>query len=251
MNAMAEALPTVLLDGNFVPRDEARVSPFDRGFLYGDGVYEVIACHGGRLFRLDDHLARLERSLAEVRMTNPHARGEWRERLETLLDRNGGGDMNVYVQVTRGTRPERDHRFPRDAAPTVFAMCQPAAVLPAEWLEDGIAAITLQDIRWARCDIKATSLMANVLLRQAAEDVGAQEALLLRDGMAQEFSASTLFVVTDGRIRTTPNGSAILPGVTGIVVRELATAAGFTVEEAGMPEAMLRHADEIWLASTT
>ncbi|HEX7031324.1 MAG TPA: D-amino acid aminotransferase [Gammaproteobacteria bacterium] len=248
---MAEALPTVYLNGKFIPRDEARISPFDRGFLYGDGVYEMIASYGGSLFRLDDHLARLERSLAEVRMTNPRERAAWRELLATLVRENGGGNMNVYVQVTRGAKPERDHRFPAEAEPTVFAMCQPASAVANAALENGIAAITHEDTRWARCDIKATSLMANVLLRQAAEDEGSQETLLLRNNEALEFSASTLFVVTDGKVRTTPNGNAILPGVTGIVVRELVRAEGFVLEEAAIPAPQLHTADEIWLASTT
>ncbi|HEX6928672.1 MAG TPA: aminotransferase class IV [Gammaproteobacteria bacterium] len=248
---MAEALPIVHLNGEFVARDAAAISPFDRGFLYGDGVYEMIACHDGSLFRAEDHLARLERSLAEVRMRNPLARAAWRALLDELVRRNGGGDMNVYVQVTRGMKPERDHRFPADTAPSVFAVCQPAGGVPAAWLENGIAAITREDIRWARCDIKATSLIANVLLRQAAEDAGVQETLLLRDGEALEFSASSLFVVKDGRVRTTPDGNSILPGVTGIVVRELASAAGIVIEEASIPETLLRDADEIWLASTT
>lgn len=248
---MAAALPTIYLDGEFIGRDAARISPFDRGFLYGDGVYEMIACHGGKLFRLDDHLERLERSLAEVRMANPRTRYEWRELLERLVRANGGGNQNVYVQVTRGMKPERDHRFPADARPTVFAMCQPASGIPAAWHEHGIAVITRDDLRWARCDIKATSLMGNVLLRQAAEDAGAQETLLMRDGHALEFSASTLFVVKDGRVRTTPNGHDILPGVTAIVVRELAADVNLPLDEAPIPEAFLRGADEIWLASTT
>lgn len=248
---MAEALRTVHLDGEFVDRDAARISPFDRGFLYGDGVYEMIACYEGHLFRLDDHLARLERSLAEVRMENPHDRAAWRALLAELVARNGGGSMNVYVQVTRGTRPERDHRFPRGARPTVFAMCQPANGVPPEQLDNGISAITLEDNRWARCDIKATSLMANVLLRQAAEDASAHETLLLRDGNATEFSASTVFVVKDGTVITTPTTRNILPGVTAIVVRELVKASGRPLEERDIPESLLRSADEVWLASTT
>lgn len=248
---MAEALPVVYLNGEFVARDAATISPFDRGFLYGDGVYEMTACYGGKLFRLDDHLDRLARSLREVRMSDPLSRDDWRAVLEELVHRNGGGDMNVYLQVTRGARPERDHRFPKELPPTVFAMCQPAGGVSGALLENGIAVITHEDIRWARCDIKSTSLMANVLLRQAAEEAGAQETLLLRDGHALEFSASTVFVVKDGRVRTTPNGNSILPGVTGIVVRELVRSLDLPLEDAPIPEALLRGADEIWLASTT
>ena len=248
---MAEALEIVYLNGEFVGRDAARISPFDRGFLYGDGVYEMIACYGGELFRLDDHLARLERSLAEVRMQNPHDRNAWRGLLDELVERNGSGNMNVYIQVTRGARPERDHRFPSATAPSVFAMCQPANAVPAEQLSVGIAAITLPDSRWARCDIKSTSLMGNVLLRQAAEDAGAHETLLLRDGLAMEFSASSVFVVKDGIVRTPPNSNRILPGVTAIVVKECVRAEKLPLEERDIPEALLHEVDEIWLASTT
>lgn len=248
---MTEALRTVYLNGEFVDRDAARISPFDRGFLYGDGIYEMIACYNGVLFRLDDHLARLERSLAEVRMQNPHDRAGWRQLLAELVAANSSGDMNVYVQVTRGAKPERDHRFPADALPTVFAMCQPANGAPTELLAHGLAVITQADIRWARCDIKATSLIANVLLRQTAEDNGAHETLLVRDGMALEFSASSIFVVQDGDVTTTPNSNSILPGVTGLVVREAAAAVGMPVHEAALPLELLQAADEIWLASTT
>lgn len=248
---MAEALPTVFLDGEFVDRDAAAISPFDRGFLYGDGIYEMIACYEGHLFRLQDHLARLERSLREVCMHNPHDREHWRKRLRELVARNGGGNMNVYVQVTRGARPERDHRFPADAVPTVFAMCQPANGVSAGQLEAGLRAITIDDNRWARCDIKTTSLMANILLRQAAEDAGAHETLLLRDGLAMEFSASSVFVARDGKVRTPPNSQRLLPGVTAIAVREAVRAEGMPLEECDIPESLLRDADEIWLASTT
>lgn len=248
---MAEALPTVHLNGALVPRDRAAVSPFDRGFLYGDGVYEMIACYAGSLFRLDDHLARLERSLAEVRMQNPHDRAGWRELLQQLVQANGNGNQNVYVQVTRGMKPERDHRFPVDVAPTVFCMSQPAGGVSDALLQAGLAVVTNEDIRWSRRDIKATSLIANVLLRQAAEDAGAHECLLVEDGKALEFSASSLFAVMNGEVCTTPNGHHILPGVTGIVVREAAARAGLVVHEKEIRMEWLRQAEEIWLASTT
>src|SRR5690606_23738522 len=141
-----------------------RISPFDRGFLYGDGIYEMLACRPGRLFRCNDHPERLEPSPAAVRMDNPCARAAWRASLQELVAANGGGDMNVYLQVTRGTLPQRDHRFPAGARSTVFAMCQPATVIPAAWHERGIAVITHADLRWLRCDVKTTSLIANVLL---------------------------------------------------------------------------------------
>lgn len=248
---MAEALPIVYLNGEFVPRDKAAISPFDRGFLYGDGIYEVIACYGSKLFRLHEHLVRLENSLAAIRLANPHQPAAWRQMLEELVARNDVPDVNVYVQVTRGSRPERDHRFPRDPAPTVFAMCQPAAPVPASVLANGISAVSMNDIRWSRCDIKTTSLIGNVLLRQAAADAGADEALLLRDGEALEFSASTLFVVKDGQAFTPPEDTRTLPGITGIVVREAADAAGVPLLRKPIPESLLRDADEIWLASTT
>ena len=179
------------LDGEFQPLEDVRVSPLDRGFLFADGVYEVIPVYGGRLFRVDAHLDRLGRSLAAVRIPDPHDRTDWLKLLEGIVAHNGGGRQAVYVQVTRGAAP-RDHAFPEDAVPTVFAMTRTLAADP----EVGpIDAITRPDIRWVRCDIKSVALLPNVLARQEAEDGGAAEAIMLRDGLVTEGSATNVFVV--------------------------------------------------------
>jgi D-alanine transaminase len=244
-------MTTVYLDGQFLPPGQAMVPVLDRGFLFGDGVYEVIPAYGGRLFRLDEHLARLEDSLAAVRITNPHDRAQWAALLARLVTDNGGGDQSVYLQVTRGADSKRDHAFPKGVAPTVFAMSTPMAPLPAGMAEKGIAAITRGDYRWARCDIKAITLLANVLLRQEAVDAGAYETILIRDGQAIEGAASNLFIVAGGVILTPPKGPLLLPGITRDLVLELAAAHGVDAREAAISEAQLRAADEIWLTSST
>ena len=244
-------MTTVYLNGRFLPPGQAMVPVLDRGFLFGDGVYEVIPAYGGRLFRLEEHLARLEDSLAAVRIRNPHDRAGWAALLTRLVADNGGGDQSVYLQVTRGADSKRDHAFPKGIAPTVFAMSTPMAPLPPGMAERGIAAITRDDYRWARCDIKAITLLANVLLRQEAVDAGAYETILLRDGHAIEGAASNLFIVEDGVILTPPKGPLLLPGITRDLVLELAAAHGQSAREAAIGEAQLRAADEIWLTSST
>ncbi len=235
------------LDGRFAPLAETRVSALDRGFIFGDAVYEVIPVYAGRLFRLDEHLDRLHASMAAIRIDPPLERAAWVSMLETLVARNGGGRQAVYVQVTRGAAP-RDHAFPPQARPTVFAMTrhveEVAVPQPAR-------AITLQDIRWLRCDIKATSLLPNVLLRQQAVELGAADAILLRDGFVTEGAATSVFVVRGDAIVTPPKGHLLLPGITRDVVVELARENGLSVAEAPITEAQLREADEIWLTSST
>lgn len=241
---------TVYLNGRFVPREEACVPVLDRGFLFGDGVYEVIPVYTGHLFRLDAHLRRLDRSLAAVRIENPHDHAGWGGLLDTLVSRNGGGDLAVYLQVTRGVAP-RDHAFPADARPTVFAMANPLAGLAEPVRREGAAAVSRPDYRWGRCDIKAITLLPNVLLRQEAVDAGAMETILLRDGHAVEGAASNLFAVFHGQLHTPPNGPSILPGITREVVWELAGEIGLDRIEAPIPETALREADEIILTSST
>ncbi len=235
------------LNGKFLELSEARVSVLDRGFIFGDAVYEVIPAPGGRFFGLDEHLVRLERSLAAVQIAAPMAAEGWSAVLNELLVRNAGGDVAVYLQVTRGVA-ERDHAFPRDITPTVFAMCKP---LPAQQGLARVSAITLPDNRWGRCDIKSTSLLANVLLRNEAVRRGCYEALLVRDGRLTEGAASNVFVVHGGRVRTPPLGPALLAGVTrGLIIDALARA-GCEVEEADIEVAELAGADEIWLTSSS
>ena len=243
--------PIVWLNGGFVPLAEACVPVLDRGFLLGDGVYEVIPAYGGRLFRLEAHLRRLEHSLEATRIPFPFTPREWRELLEELIGRNGGSDLSIYLQVTRGAAAHRDHAFPEGVEPTVFAMATPIKPLPRRWLEEGISAVVLDDIRWERCDIKSISLLANVLLRQQALDADAQEAILVRDGQATEGAASNLFVVIDATVITPPKGHLLLPGITRDLVLELAEEGGMAVAERPIEARELATADEIWVTSST
>lgn len=241
----------VYLNGEFLPKEQARVSVLDRGFLLGDGVYEVIPVYGGRLFRLEQHLDRLDQSLAGIRLASPHAHREWREILMQLVERHGGGDQSVYLQVTRGAAPKRDHAFPANTLPTVFAMSTPLTPNPPEIAERGVAAITLEDIRWKYCHIKAITLLANVLLRQQAVDSGATEAILIRDGEVTEGSASNVFAVRGGELITPPKGPFLLPGITRDLILELAAAHDIPHREASLTETELFSANEIWVTSST
>lgn len=241
----------VYLNGEFLPKDEARVSVLDRGFLFGDGVYEVIPVYGGRLFRLEQHLERLDQSLAGIRLANPHTRLEWRRILEQLVELHGGGDQSVYLQVTRGAAPKREHAFPTEVHPTVFAMSSPLTPNPPEVAQQGVAAITLEDIRWKHCHIKAVTLLANVLLRQQALDGGAAEAILIRDGQVTEGAASNVFIVRAGELLTPPKGPFLLPGITRDLILELAAANGIPYREAAVTEAELASAAEVWVTSST
>ncbi|MCU0760357.1 MAG: D-amino acid aminotransferase [Steroidobacteraceae bacterium] len=248
---MAEPLPVCHLGGAFLPLREARISPLDRGFLFADGVYEVMPVFAGRPFRFHPHFDRLARSLAQVRLRDPHDRAGWRALVAELVARNGGGDQYLYLQVTRGAEYGRNHAPLPDLPPTVFAFCAPLPRPPAEHLANGIACITAEDTRWSRCDIKSVALLANVLLRQLACDAGAQETILLRDGWLTDASASTVHVVRDGVLRTPPDSRWILPGTTRSVVEELATRVGLEWRATPVAEAELRGADEVWLAAAT
>ncbi len=240
---------SVYLNGEYLPPEKACISPMDRGFLFGDGVYEVIPSYGGKLFLLEAHLERLGRSLAAIRLSDPMPDGGWSVMLERLLQENPGADRSVYLQVTRGPAP-RDHVFPGHATATVFAMVSPIA--PGSAVSGtGVSAVTAPDQRWGRCDIKSVALLANVLARQQAADRAAIEAILLRDGLLTEGAASNVFVVTDGVVRTTPLGPAILPGVTRAFVLGVLRAGGRDCREEPVPEVELRAADEIWLTSST
>jgi D-alanine transaminase len=241
------------LGGTMLALREARISPLDRGFLFGDGVYEVIPVFGGRPFRFDEHVARLARSLAAIRMQDPHAPGAWHALVRDLLRRNlvDTSDAYVYIQVTRGAENGRNHAPLPQLPPTVFAYCTPLAPPAKLTLQAGIACVTAADTRWARCDIKSTSLLANVLLRQLAVDAGAQETILLRDGWLTDASASTVHIVQDGVLVTPPDTPAILPGTTRKVVEELADDLGLVRETRPVSEAELRRAQEIMLAAAT
>ncbi|MEE8427929.1 MAG: D-amino acid aminotransferase [Gammaproteobacteria bacterium] len=241
----------VFLNGSFVPQEEACISVMDRGFLFGDGVYEVIPVYGGRPFRLAQHLKRLHNSLYAIRLRNPCSHEDWTKILQTLVDQQPGEDQSLYLQVTRGVDPQRDHRFPRNVDPTVFAMSTPANEPANQTTENGVNAITLNDIRWEYCNIKAITLLPNVLLRQQAVEAGAVEAILLRDGWATEGAASNLFIVRDGLLITPPKGPRLLPGVTRDLVLELAVANGIPFREADITAQQMRDATEVWLTSST
>lgn len=240
----------VYLNGEFLPARDAKVSVLDRGFLFADGVYEVIPVYGSRLFRLEHHLQRLDQSLAGIRLANPLLHRRWAEILHGLVEKSGGGDQSLYLQVTRGVAPTRDHTFPKEVHPTVFAMSQPLEEAPEQQLREGITAITVEDIRWKLCDIKAITLLPNVLLRQQAVEAGAAEAILIRDGDVTEGAASNVFVVIRGHVVTPPKGKLLLPGITRDLVVELCRGHGIPCSESPVSLPQLRAADEIWLTSS-
>lgn len=242
-------LPMVWLNGELLPLERARISPLDRGFLFGDGVYEVLPVYGGRAYRFDEHIARLDRSLREIRMAPVLDRAGWLAAFGRLVHGNGGGDLLLYVQVTRGVEPERSHVPKPGFEPTVFACVSPLPVMPAATIANGTAAITAEDMRWSRCDIKMTSLIGNVLHRWQAADAGATENILLRGGFLTEGSTSSAHVVRSGRIATPPQTNAVLPGTTRGVLLELAGRAGIPSERRPVGAAELRDADEILIAS--
>ena len=240
----------VYLNGEFLPLQEARVPVLDRGFIFGDGIYEVIPVFAGKLFRIGQHLERLNKNLSAVRIKNPYTDDEWRELLATLISKNGPGDQGVYLQITRGVA-KRDHGFPPQSIPTVFAMCNAIAEPAAEVLEKGICAITLEDNRWQHCNIKAITLLPNILLRQQAIDHGCTEAILVRDGMVTEGAASNVFIVKDSVLITPPKSAQLLPGITRDLVVELAREHSIPCTEQEIPQADLAVANEIWITSST
>lgn len=242
-------LPLVWLDGRLMPLAEARISPLDRGFLFGDGAYEVLPIYDGRAYRFDAHMKRLDRSLGEIRMKPPLGRDAWLGAFGALVHGNGGGDQLLYVQVTRGVEAERNHVPQPDTRPTIFASVQKLPVISAEAIEKGVAGVTAEDIRWARCDIKSTSLLGNVLLRWLAADAGATETILKRGGIVTEGSASSVHVVKGGVVVTPPQTNAVLPGTTRGVIFELAEREGVPFERRAVNEGELRTADEILIAS--
>jgi len=248
---MAEPLAVSYLNGEFVPLYEARISPLDRGFLYGDGVYEVMPVYAGRPFRFEAHASRLTRSLREIRMEDPHTRDEWRAILGGLVKRNGEGDQYIYWQVTRGAERGRNHAPLPDIPRTVFAFCAPLPVTSPAVLETGVACVTAQDTRWAQCDIKSVALLANVLLRQLAVDADVAETILLRDGELMEASSSAVHVVVGGTVLSPPNSRKILPGTTRSAMEEMATRAGIPCRSAPVSEAQLRSAGEVWISAAT
>ena len=241
----------VHLDGQWLPLAEARVSVMDRGFLFGDGAYEVIPVYSRRPFRLAGHLARLRHTLEGIRLANPHDDAEWARLIGETVARNAGEDQSIYLQITRGADTRRNHAFPAGVRPTVFILSEPLATPPPVQRERRIAAISAPDIRWARCDLKTVSLLANCLARQAAVEAGCVETILFRDGFLTEGAASNIFAVRDGILLAPPKSALMLPGITYDVVLELAAAHGLPAELRPLAEREARAADELWLTSST
>lgn len=239
----------VYLNGDFLPVSEAKVSVLDRGFIFGDGIYEVIPVYGGRLFRLPHHLDRLDHSLEGIRMANPLDHRRWQEVLEELVRINGAGDQSLYLQITRGVSA-REHDFPRDVKPTVFAMSTSLESDPGE-TPAGIDAVTVEDIRWKWCHIKTIALLPNILMRQQAVEQGAGEAIMLRDHFVTEGTASNIFIVDNGVVLSPPKSNLLLPGITRDLVVELCNANGIPCVEGDISEQQLRSADEVWVTSST
>jgi D-alanine transaminase len=239
------------LNGDFLPLAEAKVSPMDRGFLFGDGIYEVVPVYSRRPFRLDEHLGRLQRSLDAIRLDNPLTLAEWRALVERLIAEAEWDDQSVYLQATRGPMAVRNHAFPATVTPTVFGLVEPLHTPPAAQVERGIAAISTADFRWLRCNVKATSLLANCLLRQMAFDAGCAETLMFRDGILSEGAASNIFVVKDGMLLAPQKNHLMLTGITYDVVLELAAQHGLSTEVRDIADAEVRAADELWLTSST
>jgi D-alanine transaminase len=239
----------VYLNGKFMPIEEAYVPVLDRGFIFGDGVYEVVPAYSKHPFQLAEHLRRLQYSLDKVRITNPHSDAEWAQLIAEIIKRNNGDDQSVYFQITRGVA-KRDHAFPKGVTPTVFMMSNPLVTPSPALVDSGVACISAEDYRWLNCDIKSVSLLGNCMLRQLSADVDAAETILFRDGRLTEASSSNVFIVRNGVVLTPPKDNLVLPGITYDVVLEIARAREFEVEVRDVTEADVRSAEEIWLTSS-
>ena len=237
----------VYLNGQYLPLCDAKISVMDRGFLFGDGIYEVIPAYSGHLFHFSEHIERLEHSLSSIRLANPYSPAQWLDILMPLLD--ASQDQSIYLQITRGVAPTRDHAFPENITPTVFAMS--SNIVPFSGLDAGVKAISVDDSRWELCNVKATTLLANILLRQQAVEKGCAEAILVREGYVTEGAASNIFAVIDGILITPPKSHEILPGITRDVILELARQNNVPYSEDILSLDALKTADEIWLTSST
>ena len=240
----------VYLNGQYLPLEEAKISVLDRGFIYGDGVYELVPVYRRRAFRLPQHLTRLQYSLDGIRLANPQTADEWTSIIALLVARQACDDQGVYLQVTRGVA-RRDHAFPAGTPATVFMMSNPLATPSAEQVEKGVAVVTADDNRWRRCDLKTISLVGNVLMRQLAADAGALETVMFRDGWLTEASASNVLVVRGGTVVAPPRDNLILPGITCGAVYDFAKEAGMPFDVRPVNRAEALAADEMWLTSST
>ena len=242
------------LNGEYGSLRDAKVSVLDRGFVFGDGIYEVVPAYGGKLFRFDEHMARLTRNVAKVRIANPHNRQEWLDRCRKLLAalavQSPAPDQLVYIQVTRGVAM-RDHVMPADVPPTVFMMCSPMKHPTAEQRHAGVACVSARDFRWERGDIKSISLLGNVLARQMSADHGAAETVMFRDGHLTEAAASNVWVVHEGAVLGPPKSEHVLEGIRYELIRELCEEVGIAYNLRPIAEADVFSADELLLSSAT
>jgi D-alanine transaminase len=242
--------PIAHFNGKLTPLDQVWISPLDRGFIFGDGVYEVIPVYEGTPLHAREHFERLQRSMDEIQLKNPHTVDEWIRVTDDLLEHHPGNQA-VYIQVTRGAPQKRDHAIPKDLVPTVFMMANPLVSPSKEAVENGVACVTARDFRWEKCHIKSTSLLGNVLARQISVDAGATETILFRDGELTEASASNVFIVKDGVVAAPPRDNLILLGITYELASKLAREGAAKLEIRPITEAETRAADEIWLTSST
>jgi D-alanine transaminase len=240
----------IYLNGEFLPIEQAKIPVLDRGFIFGDGVYEVIPAYSRRPFRLKEHLARLQASLDAIRLDNPHPEPKWGELIGRIVAANPWEDQSIYLQVTRGVAP-REHAFPKGLKPTVFIMASALVTPSADLVRMGAKAIVLPDFRWLRCDIKSTSLLGNCMLRTLAAEEDCVEAILVRDGELTEASASNVFIVRNGTVLAPPKSQLILPGITYDVVLEILRADAIAHEVRAVAESELRQAGEIWVTSSS
>jgi D-alanine transaminase len=240
----------IYLNGQWMPLAEARISVLDRGFLFGDGVYELIPVYARKAFRMQEHLRRLQHSLDGIRLPNPHSETQWTQLIEALVAAQPFDNQSVYLQITRGAAP-RDHAFPRDTAPTVLLMANPLGDPPRELIENGNAAVSGRDIRWGRCDLKTLNLLPNVLAKQAAVEHDCVETVMFRDGVLTEGAASNIFVVKNGVILAPVKDHRVLPGITYDVVLELAAENAMPSKVGDIAESTVRSADELWLTSSS
>ena len=253
---MTTHLPDTLcyLNGEYQPLAEAKVSVLDRGFIFGDGIYEVVPVYGSKLFRFDEHMARLGRSLAKLRIANPHGREEWLERCRKLVaafaERGGQGDQIVYIQVTRGVAL-RDHVMPAGIVPTVFMMVSAMKPASGEQRHQGVAVVSANDFRWERADIKSTSLLGNVLARQMSADHGAIETVMFRNGWLTEASSSNVWIAHEGALLGAPKSEHVLEGIRYELIKELCEECGIAYNLRPIAEAEVAAADEILLSSAT
>ena len=238
------------LNDEFLPIEECKISALDRGFIFGDAIYELIPVYNSKPFYLEAHLKRLYRSLEQTQITNPYDQLQWTSIIQQLIDKSGLQKLSVYIQVSRGVAP-RDHAYPKNTSPTIFAMANPWPPVNEDMFSQGLSVITVKDMRWDRCDIKVTSLLANVMKKQEAVEHNAHEAILIRDGKVLEGSATNVFIVKNEQVITAPKDYLILPGITRDVVVDILRDLKMPLEERAASGQELQDADEVWITSST